>query len=96
MDANIKAVTIIVSVVLILTAGCSDSQYSSRKSYSSSAENSDVDYFQGQEFHPLVGFYYPETPKGQKEENQGQEPKPLNYDPLVDAPPKLACRTVLI
>lgn len=83
MDANIKAVTIIVSLALILTAGCSDSQYSSRKSYRSSKRTSS----QSDPLWGLEALAY--TVPGESVSNKKHESKPLIYDPFVDAPPKI-------
>lgn len=83
MDAKIKAVTIIVSLALMLAAGCSDSQYSSPKNYRSSKRTSShSDPLWGLE---ALAYVVP----GEPVSNKKQEPKPLNYDPLVDAPPKV-------
>jgi len=83
MDAKIKAVTIIVSVALILTAGCSDSQYSSRKSYNSSSSQSGG-------LSEVEAFSFGFSEFGEPVSNKKQETKkPLSYDPLIDAPPKV-------
>lgn len=83
MDTKIKAVTIAISLALMLVAGCSDSQYSSRKSYRSSKRTSS----QSDDLFGLEALTY--AVPGESVSNKKQEPKPLNYDPLIDEPPKV-------